>query len=249
MIVFVKIKQDEEPVEVEVDDDATIGLLCAVVSSIANHSPDKITITVDGNIIPPETVISTLDLGKILFFTAVLENESEAAASDHILEQMFNAEEQQRILQQIQRQRIQDNYEYAYQNNPEDFVTYSLLFIDCKINNVAVQAMIDTGAQISVMPLSIAKECNVDYLVDPRFASMCVGVGAQVTKGRIHSLKVQIDDLFWATPFTVIEGQLDHCILGIDWMTKNKAVVDVGNKCLIIGNKKIPFVKRQSRQK
>ena len=108
--------------------------------------------------------------------------------------------------------------------------------------------MIDTGAQISIMPLSIAQECNVDYLIDSRFSSMCVGVGAQVTKGRIHALKVQIDDFFWTSPFTVIEGQIDHCILGIDWMTKNKAIVDVGNSRLIIGDKAIPFVKRRKNK-
>ena len=135
MIVFVKIKQDEEPIEIEVEDGGTIGLLAAMVSSIVNHPPEKITITVDDKILSPDTVISTLDLGKILYFTAILENEADTNSSDKILESMFDSREQEQILQQIQQQRIQDNYEYAFQNSPEDFISYSLLFIDCKINN------------------------------------------------------------------------------------------------------------------
>ncbi|KAH0791424.1 aspartic peptidase [Histomonas meleagridis] len=239
MILFVKVQGQEEPLEIEIEEDATISLLIAMVSSVTNHPPEKITITVDDKIIPPETQISSLNLGKILYFTATLENPD---SSDQFLESMFNADEQRRIMQQIQQQRIHDNYEYAIQNNPEHFVSYSLLFISCKINNEPVRALIDTGAQVSILPLTIAQQCHVDYLIDRRFQSVCIGVGAQTTIGRIHSLQVQVDDWVWTNPFTVMEGPLDHCILGVDWMTKNQAVIDLKNHCLVMGEKRIPFL-------
>ena len=200
-----------------------------MISSLRDIPADEITILLNDKILNPDTVISTLDLGSILYFTAVVEKDH-----DKYMSQMFDVRQQEQIMQQIHQKQIDDNLTYAYENNPEGFVSFSLLFITCKINNTPVKAMLDTGAQISILPLSIAQQCHVDYLIDRRYRTVTVGVGAQTTVGRIHALAVQVGGVVWSNPFQVLDGTLNHCILGVDWLTKNRAIISLGNRTLNI---------------
>ena len=240
MIIFVKTsdKPDDDPLEVEIDETSTIDEVIAIVSSITGHPPELISITLDDRELDRETVVSSLPLGEILWFKANL-----STNRDTVIDHMFDAGEQQRILEQIRQQRIEENLQYAYQNNPEGFVPYSLLFIECKINNKPVKAMIDTGAQVSILPFSIAKDCEVDYLIDRRWQTVTVGVGVQRSVGRIHALQVQVQGRVWANPFVVLDkGPLDHCILGVDWLTKNQAVIRLAERTLTVGDVVAPFL-------
>lgn len=239
MIILVKTTDnpEEDPMEIEIDEASTASYVIAMVSSITGHPPELITLTVGDREIPLDTVISTLDLGRILYFKANLSRNRDA-----VIDQMFDPAEQARIMEQIRRQRVEDNLQYAYQNNPEGFVPYSLLFIECRINNKSVRAMIDTGAQISILPLEIAKECEVDYLIDTRWQTTTIGVGVQKSVGRIHALQVQVEGTVWANPFVVLEGTLNHCILGVDWLTKNRGVIRLAEQTLTIGDVVTHFV-------
>lgn len=239
IVILVKVStaKDDDPIELEIEESSTIEFVVAMVSSLTNHPPELITITVDDQILPLDQVVSELDLGSILYFEANL-----ASGEDRFVSEMFDRGQQERILEQIRQKRIEENFQYAYENNPEAFVSFPLLFIECKINNVRVKAMIDTGAQISILPIDIAKQCQVDYLIDRRYRSTTIGVGAQQSIGRIHALQVQVQGTVWANPFTVLDGTLQHCILGVDWLTKNRAVVNLAGRCLIIDNVNVPFV-------
>lgn len=236
MIIFVKFSNEDEPFELEIEDDCTVELMTAMVASLRDVSPDEITILLNDKILSPDTVVSTLDLGSILYFTAVVEKDN-----DKYMSQMFDVKQQEQIMQQIHQKQIEDNLAYAYENNPEAFVPFSLLFITCKINNIPVKAMIDTGAQISILPLAIAKQCNVDYLIDRRWKTVTMGVGAQTTVGRIHALAVKVGETVWSNPFSVLEGTLNHCILGVDWLTKNRATVSLESMTLSISGTVVPF--------
>lgn len=237
ILVKVSNSKDDDPIELEIEQSSTADLIVAMVSSLTNHPPELITITVEGRILAPDQVISELDLGSILFFEANL-----ASRDDQFVSEMFDRGQQERIMEQIQQKRIDDNLRYAYENNPEAFIPFSLLFIDCKINNKHVRAMIDTGAQMSILPMDLAKECQVDYLIDRRYQTTTVGVGVQKSVGRIHALQVEVSGTVWANPFTVLEGPLQYCILGVDWLTKNRALVNLVERCLIIGDVIVPFV-------
>jgi len=52
-----------------------------------------------------------------------------------------------------------------------------MLYIDCKINNVPIQAFIDSGAQSTVMSLRIAQRCNIEWLIDKNCGGFVKGVG------------------------------------------------------------------------
>ena len=243
MIVFVKMNDEQDPFEVEIDEDSTIGYLIAMVSSAREIPPENITITLDSKILDPDTVITSLDLGSILYFTAVV-----AQDNDRFMSSMFDVQQQERIMRQIHQEQIEDNLRYAYEHNPEAFIPFSLLYIKCKINNVEITAMIDTGAQISILPLAIAQKCHVDYLIDKRYRSVTLGVGAQTTHGRIHALSVMVGGTVWTNPFSVLDNNMTYCILGVDWLTKNRAIVSLEKMCLIINGISVPFVQVQHEE-
>lgn len=236
MIVFVKLYNEEDPFEIEIDEDATVGYLIAAVASKREIPPNKLTITLDDKVLDPEAELVSLDLGSILYFTAVVSHDN-----DRFVSEMFDVKQQEEIMKEIHQRQINENLAYAYENNPEAFIPFSLLFITCKINNIEVKAMLDTGAQISILPLAIAVQCHVDYLIDTRYKTITMGVGAQQSIGRIHALSVVIGDTAWSNPFTVLDNTMTHCILGVDWLTKNRATISLEKRTLTISGTTVPL--------
>ena len=240
--VFAKIG-DNEPDMFELEENSTCEDLIACVATKNDIDPENITITVDGKIINKDVVISSLDLGSILYFTVIV-----GRPNDEYLDEMFDKQQQLQIEEQIRREQIEHNLQYAYENTPEAFIKFSLLWVNVEINGVKSLALIDTGAQSSIIPYDIAKACHVDYLIDQRFQTLTMGVGAQVSKGRIHALNVKVGNHVWTNSFMVLTGTINHMILGIDWMTKNRAVLDLAQRCIILQGEKIPFIERDDSQ-
>lgn len=72
----------------------------------------------------------------------------------------FNPEVQKKIEEQIRQKSIMENMEAAMEHNPASFASVVMLFIDCEVNKVPMKAMIDSGAQITLMSASHAKKCG-----------------------------------------------------------------------------------------
>merc|ERR1712226_30957 len=63
-------------------------------------------------------------------------------------------------------------------SSPEFEVPPSLCHVPCVIGkDVCVEMMVDTGAQTSVMSLSLAKQLNLDSRIDRRHQGVAAGVG------------------------------------------------------------------------
>lgn len=238
IIVFAKLS-DQEPDQYELTETSTMEELIACVASKYDVGPENVTILLDDKICKPDTLITSYDLGNILYFDVVISKQQ-----DQYIDEMFDIEEQRKIEAQIRQENINHNLQYAYDNNPESFIMYSSPFIKCYINGVEVVALIDTGAQISILPHAIAKKCNVEYLIDTRFKSITIGVGRQQSQGVIHALNVKVGGEVWSNKFTVLDDTLDHVILGIDWMKKNRAIIDLANNVLILHDQKIQLFDR-----
>jgi DNA damage-inducible protein 1 len=58
----------------------------------------------------------------------------------------------------------------------------------CEVNGFLVPAIIDTGAQITVMSASCAKRCRISNKIDARFSGRAVGVGSSDIIGRIGAV-------------------------------------------------------------
>jgi predicted aspartyl protease len=238
MIILVQRSDasDTDPLEVEIDETSQVSYVIAVVSSLTSHSPELISITLNDRVLSPDVVVSCLDLGKVLCFKAILSTNSDSYMAD-----FADANEQRRILAEIHHQRIEENMQYAMEHNPEGFVAYSLLYVKSRINGHPVIVMLDTGAQSSVLPVSAAKTCEVDYLIDRRLRTVTVGVGTQRSVGRIHALQLDIGGRSWVNPFIVLDGPLTIPVLGVDWLTKNRATIDLASRTLVLGDVVVSF--------
>ncbi|KAK6032236.1 aspartyl protease, partial [Ostertagia ostertagi] len=69
---------------------------------------------------------------------------------------------------------------------PECFTKIPLLYLRCRLNGKDVLALVDTGAQTSIISMEAVKKCDMVDAVDDRFRVMANGVGGtRSSLGRI----------------------------------------------------------------
>lgn len=86
--------------------------------------------------------------------------------------------------------------ESALEYYPETFGQVTMLFIRCKVNSTEIKAFVDSGAQSTLMSENCAKRCNLDSLIDKRWAGKAYGVGTQTIIGRVHNSLIEIQGRF-----------------------------------------------------
>ena len=89
---------------------------------------------------------------------------------------------------------INENLEYAQLNMPESFSFIHMLYIPVEINKVNLTALVDTGAQTTIMSEHNAKKCGLSNLIDKRYAGIAKGVGTSKIVGVIHAAIIKVGD-------------------------------------------------------
>ncbi|CAD2221209.1 Aspartyl protease/gag-polyprotein putative aspartyl protease/UBA-like domain containing protein, putative [Angomonas deanei] len=153
-----------------------------------------------------------------------------------------SAEVQQKLYEAIQRKNIEENLEKAYEYNPELFATQYLLYVKCFINGEEVNALIDTGAMSSILSKEVAERCNLMRLVDTRVKTRMVGVGENVSLGKIHVTPVEMEGEHMSCAFHVMDNMHIPAIIALDSLRRHRMVVDLDAYCLRMGEKVIPFL-------
>lgn len=152
-------------------------------------------------------------------------------------------EAQQKLLEMIRRERIQENLRLAYEITPEAFVKTTLLLIKLSIKGHETHALVDSGAQTSLILESAAESFGLQDLIDPGFASMAKGVGTQESPGRIHSVPVVLGNTNLALPcsFLVLEVGFP-VLLGLDMLKAHRCIIDLSKNALVVGSFEISFL-------
>ena len=136
---------------------------------------------------------------------------------------------------------IDENYQLAIDTIPESFIPVKMLYIKGKINNKEIEIFIDTGAQVSVMSLSMARELGVDFLIDHFCEGKLVGVGSKDMSGKIHYLDIQLDNFNLPCGFTIIDNDDIKISVRIKFNVKYWMYFRSKNKKMIFNNYEVKF--------
>merc|ERR1712242_217335 len=78
-----------------------------------------------------------------------------------------NSEEAKSYKSKINKQQaVEENFRFAMEHHPEAFGSVFMLYINCKVNNKAIKAFVDSGAQMSIMSADMAADCDLSGLID-----------------------------------------------------------------------------------
>ncbi|CAO3651627.1 unnamed protein product [Mucor hiemalis] len=155
----------------------------------------------------------------------------------------FDIEAQKRIEDAIRQENIAANLEAAMEYNPESFARVTRLYIEVEINNKKLVALVDSGAQSTVISPETAESCGLMRLLDTRFNGVAKGVGTAKILGRIHSAQMRLSqNSFLTCSFIVVEGKGSELLFGLDMLKKHRACIDLRKNALTFDDFDIPFL-------
>ena len=131
------------------------------------------------------------------------------------------------IEKSIQQKAIEENFMYAQEFTPEVFGSVEMLYIDCTINKIPMQAFVDSGAQSTIMSKHCAERLGIMRLVDTRFQGQAVGVGVGKIIGRVHAFNIEIGGRFFNCSFQVLEASDIELLFGLDMLKRHQCCIDL----------------------
>ncbi|KAK3743412.1 hypothetical protein QZH41_011547, partial [Actinostola sp. cb2023] len=148
---------------------------------------------------------------------------------------MFDAEAQREIAEEIRMSNVNQNMEAAMEYSPESFARVIMLYINCTLNGHPVKAFVDSGAQMTFMSSACAERCHITRLIDQRWSGIAQGVGQQKIIGRVHVAQIQIENDFLQSSFSVLHDQVMDLVLGLDMLKRHQCCIDLKDNVLVIG--------------
>lgn len=149
----------------------------------------------------------------------------------------LSLESQQFLLEQLQEERINENYSMAREHLPEGFGSVCMLYVHLEINGVPCKAFVDSGAQQSILSLAFAEKCSLSSLIDKRFAGHALGVGKAPILGRVHLAPLKIGTKFCPCSFIVLDDKKMQMMLGLDMLKRYQMIIDLKKNALIVEGK------------
>ena len=140
---------------------------------------------------------------------------------------------QQKIAKIIQKKNIDENLRQAEEYMPETLFPVHMLFINLEINKMKVVALVDTGAQSTIMSQDLCKKCDLFNLCDTRCSGIAKGVGTSRIVGVVHAAQMKIQNKVLMAKITVLENSSIGFIFGLDNMRAHRCTIDLKQNGLI----------------
>lgn len=102
------------------------------------------------------------------------------------------------------------------------------------MNGFVIPAIIDTGAQITVMSDSCAKRCRIYGNIDKRFAGKAFGVGSSDILGRIDGLNMRVGPVSFQSRVSVLNNAGVDFLIGLDFLKRFRCEINMKENNLIL---------------
>ena len=102
---------------------------------------------------------------------------------------------------------------------------------------IAVEMMIDTGAQVSVLSVGLARRLGWMHQLDTRHQGLASGVGQARILGRLSNVPCSIGHVEFLFHVYVLDTPDPILLLGMDLLRQYKCVVDLERDVLIFGGR------------
>ncbi|CAI5449424.1 unnamed protein product [Caenorhabditis angaria] len=135
-------------------------------------------------------------------------------------------------------QKIQKNYIKSTDLCAQFFVKTSFIFIEVEINQEKLKALVDTGAQLSIISKNFAEKCRIFDQLDTRFAVQASGIGGnRAALGKILFVECLVSGNSMRSILTVVEELDFELIIGIDFLKAYNAMIDLKNQKIVFDQK------------
>lgn len=96
--------------------------------------------------------------------------------------------------------------------------SFEPLQVMCEVNGKMIPAIVDTGAEISVMSTSCARRCDLWQSIDTQHSGRAIGVGSSDIIGGIEGLGIRIGPLSFQNKISILRNSNHRCdfIIGLD---------------------------------
>lgn len=125
-----------------------------------------------------------------------------------------------------------------------------MVYVPCEIGDVAVEMMVDTGAQMSVISAPLAQRFGLMSHLDSSHQGVASGVGQARILGKLRGVPVKLGLVEFALDFSVLGIDEPLLMLGLDQMRRFKCIVDLEKDCLRFGGRdgvEVAFLPQASR--
>jgi hypothetical protein len=140
----------------------------------------------------------------------------------------------------------EDNHASQKQSQQNTIEPFLPLEVMVEVNGFIIPAMIDTGAQISVMSQACADRCLLSNQIDTCYGGRAIGVGVSEISGRINNLPLRIGPISFHNPIAILKNSRVDFIIGLDFLRKHNCELNIQDNSLLIQvqhrHYRVPFV-------
>merc|ERR1740121_1171559 len=117
--------------------------------------------------------------------------------------------------------------------------------VACEISDRAIEMLVDTGAQASVISMPLVQQLNLQSRLDSSQQGIATGVGQARILGRLRGIPVKMGHVEFSLDFSVLGVDQQLLILGVDQMRRFRCVLDLDRQLLLFGGRdgvEVPFL-------
>ena len=102
----------------------------------------------------------------------------------------------------------------------------------CELNGFLIPAMVDTGAEITVMSAACAKRCRLSECIDTQYSGKAIGVGTGDIIGAINEQSMRIGPVSFLNKLSILRNSRCDMLIGLDVLRRFKCEINIGENVM-----------------